>query len=277
MSLSTLEDTIPAADTDTARIVLTAPVNLRDLGGITIANPAGTGVLAQGLAIRADDLSLVTAEVADSLVAQGLSAVIDLRSHAEAEMTGRGPLAARPVSYHHLPLMADIGSSIQRDTPLTHHAMGEMYIGMYESAAAQLVTALNIIAYTQGTAAFHCTAGRDRTGVLAASLLMSLGANDADIVTDYAKTGENMPAIMARTAGVMAPLMKRLGFDHSQMRAGSLIEGGMEVSMERLLSYLRSTYGDPLAPLRSAGLSDTTILRLQERAATVRGSSQDRA
>src|SRR5690606_23406439 len=107
-----------------------------------------------------------------------------------------------------------IGNSIDPKNPvLTHETMGHMYVGMIERGSAQLVTALNVIAYAPGTTAFHCTAGRDRTGVLAALLLTTLGASDDDIITDYAKTGPNMPGIMSRSEAVLGPTMKKLGFD----------------------------------------------------------------
>ena len=82
------------------------------------------------------------------------------------------------MTYHHLPLIANVGDSMKEGAPsqLGHEAMGEMYVDMVERAAPQLVTALNVIAYSPGTTAFHCAAGRDRTGVLAAMLLLALGA-----------------------------------------------------------------------------------------------------
>lgn len=245
-------------------LILSAPVNLRDLGGIAIAG----GVLRPGLAIRTDDLAYVTAEVADELLAGGLTAIIDLRSPLEVAVTGRGPLGEHPVAYHHLPLIADVGASMDREHPaLTHEAMGLMYLRMVEGAAPQLVTALNVIAHTPGATAFHCAAGRDRTGVLAAMLLLALGAGDDDIVADYARTGDNMVAIMARTAPVMGAMWKALGFDLDARDASSaLLEGSMDVSMRSLLDTLRARHGDPLAPLRAAGLSDATIVRLRERA-----------
>lgn len=145
--------------------------------------------------------------------------------------------------------------------------MGRMYLRMVEVAAPQLVTALNVIAYTPGTAAFHCAAGRDRTGVVAAMLLLALGAADDDIVADYALTGGNMVAIMQRTAPVMGAMWKALGFDADAAGAtSSLLEGSMEVSMRTLLDTLRAQHGDALAPLRAAGLSDATVARLRERA-----------
>jgi len=245
-------------------LVLSAPVNLRDLGGI----PIDGGVLRHGVAIRTDDLAYVTDEIASELVAAGLTAIIDLRSPLEVSVTGRGPLGEYPVSYHHLPLIADVGESMTRDAPeLSHDAMGRMYLRMIEVAAPQLVTALNVIAHTPGAAAFHCAAGRDRTGVLAAMLLLALGAADDDIIADYALTGANMVAIMQRTAPVMGAMWKALGFDADAAGATSaLLEGSMEVSMRTVLDTLREQHGDPLAPLRAAGLSDATVARLRERA-----------
>ena len=248
----------------TIELTLSAPVNLRDLGGIVIDG----GVLREGVAIRTDDLAYVTPEVASDLVANGLTAIIDLRSPLEVEVTGRGPLGAYPIAYHHLPLIADVGQSMKDDRPqFSHESMGEMYVGMVEVAASQLVTALNIIACTPGAAAFHCAAGRDRTGVLAAMLLLVLGANDDDIVADYARTGDNMREIMRRSEPVMGAMWRALGIDVSARdETTALLEGSMEVSMRMLLQTLRDRHGDALAPLRAAGLSADTEARLRERA-----------
>lgn len=247
-----------------APIALSAPVNLRDLGGIAIDG----GVLRRGLAIRTDDLAYVTEAVAERLVAEGLTAVIDLRSDAEVAATGRGPLAAHPVAYHHLPLLADVGRSVapHEQQGFTHEGMGAMYVRMVEGAAAQLVVALEVIAGSPGTTAFHCAAGRDRTGVLAAVLLLALGAHDDDVVADYALTGGNMAAILDRTEPVMAAVWSSLGLSGSTIDTSALLDGSMEVSMRHLLQQLRQRHGDALAPLRAAGLRDETIARLRARA-----------
>lgn len=244
-------------------IVRSAPVNLRDLGGIRIAD----GTLREGFAIRTDDLAYVTEEVAGELVTGGLAAIIDLRSPLEVVTTGRGPFESHAVAYHHLPLIADVGDSMIRgEQRFGHEAMGEMYVAMVERAAPQLVTALNVIAYSPGATAFHCAAGRDRTGVLAAMLLLALGASDEDIVADYARTGENMVAIMERNRPVMGAMWRALGIDIDAFDGRMLMEGSMEVSMRMLLATLRERHGDALAPLRSAGLGDDTIARLRARA-----------
>lgn len=242
--------------------VLSAPVNLRDLGGTPIAG----GTLRHGFAIRADDLSTVTDAAADELVAGGLRAVIDLRSSGELALTGRGPLGARAsVSYHHLPLMADIGEAAGIARIPRQHEFGAMYLHMVDTAAPQIVTALAIIAHAPGATAFHCAAGQDRTGVLAASLLLALGAEPETIIADYARTGQNSAAIHARIAPTIRPLMERLGFDLESAATSAF----SDAPMRSMLRALADRHGDPLAPLRSAGLTEALIERLRVRALEV--------
>ncbi|MEE2056754.1 tyrosine-protein phosphatase [Rhodococcus artemisiae] len=260
----------------TVDISLSIPANLRDMGGIRIAG----GVLRAGLVIRADDLSTIPEETARDLVEGGLVSVIDLRSTDEVALTGRGVLAGHPVAYHHLPLMADIGqgmSGLSKDAsssegagPSTfsfdHVQFGTMYADMVERAAPQLASALSIISLAPGATAFHCTAGRDRTGVLASLLLHSLGAGDDDIVADYALTDTNMAGVHSRTHAVMSVLMTRIGFDLDDIAASTITNEPSDISMITMLAVLRERHGDPLAPLRAAGLGDDVVARLRERA-----------
>ncbi|MDV2474651.1 tyrosine-protein phosphatase [Rhodococcus zopfii] len=247
----------------TVEITLTTPVNLRDLGGIPISG----GILRSGLAIRSDDLSTVTPETAHDLVSRGLVSVIDLRTNGEVALTGRGPLADHAVAYHHLPLMSDIraGRTAEKPFPTSRAEFGEMYATMMESAAPQLASALAIIAVAPGATAFHCAAGADRTGVLAAALLLTLGAADDDIVADYRVTGTNMDAIARRLAPVMGVLLARLGFDFDEA-APARDDEPWDVAMRSMLALLRERHGDALAPLRAAGLGDDTVALLRRRA-----------
>ncbi|WP_114855784.1 tyrosine-protein phosphatase [Brachybacterium sp. YJGR34] len=239
---------------------LSAPVNLRDLAGI----PVSGGVMRAGFAIRTDDLSTVDPDTAADLVDGGLSAVIDLRSAAEVGLTGRGPLAALPVTYHHVPFLTSIGEATQ--DVLDQSTFERMYVGMVERAAPRIVQALAIMATATGATAFHCAAGQDRTGVLAALLLKVLGAEDEVIVADYARTGENSTAIMERLRPVMQPLLAAHGVD---LEAAAQVAGRSQFSpapMEGLLAHLERTFADPLEPLRAAGLTPGLVDALRERA-----------
>src|SRR5699024_9051492 len=64
--------------------------------------------------------------------------------------------------------------------------------------ASTLLACLQDISQADGGVVFYCAAGKDRTGVLAASLLLLLGASDDGIVDDYAKTHAVMPEVHAR-------------------------------------------------------------------------------
>lgn len=238
----------------TATLTLSAPVNLRDFGGVPVAG----GSVRPGFAIRADDLSVVDQQSAEDLVVDGLTAIIDLRSADELELTGRGPLGRMPVTYHHVPFMASIGDA---GTEIHDQSTyGTMYVRMVESAAPRIVEALAIIAYAPGAVAFHCAAGQDRTGVLAASLLLALGASQEDVVADYVRTGENSDAIMLRLQPTIGRLMARLGLDLNEAARAAVRKEFSAEPMQMLLA------GDLLAKLRAAGLTDELISRLRARA-----------
>lgn len=245
-------------------IVLSLPVNVRDLGGIAIDG----GVVPQGLAIRADDITTITAAYAQELVDGGVTTIIDLRSREEVGHTGRGALAAHAATYHHLPLMASLGAAMGDDGAFARPSdYGLDYASMMERAAGSLVIALSIIAVAPGTVIFHCTAGKDRTGVLAASLLLCLGATDAEIVADYGRSGPNIEAIHERTGSIMGELMAKIGIDlDAAARAAADDKPFDEFAMAQMLDVLRKRHGDPLVPLRAAGLSDELIASLRAKA-----------
>jgi len=252
--------------TATVDIPLSAPANLRDLAGIRIAG----GEIRPGFALRADDLSTIDEATAAALVEGGLASVIDLRSRREVEHTGRGPFAGHPVTFHHMPFLTDVAdASADGEDGLDQATYGTMYIRMFESAAPLIVQSLAIIAASNGAAAFHCAAGQDRTGVMAASLLIALGADREAIVADYVRTGENKPALMARLAPVMGALLAGAGFeiDIDEAARQAMDDGFSPEPMEALLDHLAATHGSPLDALRAAGLTDGLITALRERAA----------
>ncbi|MGY2129254.1 tyrosine-protein phosphatase [Blastococcus sp. SYSU DS0617] len=249
---------------DAPRFPLSAPVNLRHLGGIPV--PGGT--IRDDFVIRADDLSLADEDSATGLVESGLAAVIDLRSAAEVGVTGRGPLGRMPVAYHHLPFLASIGSATRPAAAdvLDQSTFESMYIRMYEDAAPRIVTSLAVIATAPGTTAFHCAAGQDRTGVLAASVLLALGADHEAIVEDYARTSVNSQAVMERIAPVMRSFLAELGIDLDEAARAAIRTEFSPAPMRGLLRHVSSAYADPLAPLRAAGLTDGLVGMLRERA-----------
>ena len=264
--------------TDDFTIKLTAPVNLRDLGGLPVAD----GVIADGFALRSDDLATITADAAEQLVEAGMRNVIDLRSKDEVFITGRGPLLDHAVRYHHIPLLGSIREAAGYTGPEAAAVaaaataanvsdappMSTLYIHMVERSPEALVTALAVMAHAEGASAFHCAAGKDRTGILAAVLLLGLGADDETIIEDYRRTYENLADITERAGAYMSQVMARAGFDMSALRARADADQERqrsEQAMADTLRSLREKYSDPLLPLRQAGLTPALEAALRER------------
>lgn len=240
--------------------------NRRDLGGIRVAD----GVLRPGVFWRADDVALVDQATADQLTREGLSLVLDLRSADELEATGRGPLGDRPeIAFAHLPmtdamaapdenLKAAIAEMFAVDPT---GAMGRWYAQTAEQQASKIVRGLGLICDTTGATVFHCAAGKDRTGIFAASILLSLGATRSAVVADYTRTNDNLVALHARLARGRGTTSKITGEDIPMA-----VKGAPAENIETMLDVLDQTHGGLVALLRDAGLTDTLLDRLRERA-----------
>jgi protein-tyrosine phosphatase len=181
-------------------IDLTGCYNFRDLGGY----PAAGGSRTRWRRLfRADGLDhLVDADRA--LVAElGIRAVIDLRTDVEATGADATPGGARlaaeldGTSYHHLPLTDVLPGSEDAPRWDDHRFVSDRYAGMLRDGTSSVVAALDLLAAPGGLpAVFHCSVGKDRTGVLAAVVLGMLGVPDDVIVQDYALSRSAMVRLL---------------------------------------------------------------------------------
>lgn len=115
--------------------------------------------------------------------------VIDLKSSIEIKRDGIGLLFNSGINYHNIPLIPDGGdrkANEQRYKGYTN--LGEFYFHLIQQKefGKRIIEALDLIAEPLNhPLVFHCTAGKDRTGVLTAILLGVLGVADEDIIADY--------------------------------------------------------------------------------------------
>lgn len=168
--------------------------NFRDLGGYRTED--GRRVRWKTL-YRADTLHRLDGADLDLFLELGLRSVIDLRSQHELDDHGRlrqdGAIAV-----HHVPLIDVVGGPtrlVERapDAPL--RPVGEGYVAMADEGRRAIADAVALLAAPGALpAVFHCTAGKDRTGILAAVVLSAIGVRDEDIVDDYMLTGESRAA-----------------------------------------------------------------------------------
>jgi protein tyrosine/serine phosphatase len=157
--------------------------NFRDLGGYLAAD--GRQVAWRRL-YRADNLGRLSGEDIDRFTALGIRAVVDLRRPTEIAEHGRIPELAG-VAYHHLHLVHPAWeSSPQDDLPARVAYLLDRYSEMVEAGGDAIGDALRLIAQSSSTPlVFHCMAGKDRTGIVAALTLALLGVDDETIAADY--------------------------------------------------------------------------------------------
>ncbi|MBK9180101.1 MAG: tyrosine-protein phosphatase [Acidimicrobiales bacterium] len=170
------------------RIALDAVFNFRDLGGY----PTDDGRRTRWRTLyRADGLHRLTPADVDRVRGLGVRTVIDLRSPGEIEERGRFPVDGGPVRYHHLPILDILWDPEGVPAEPPDDFVAGLYLDMLRSGAGAIADALRILADPAShPAVFHCAAGKDRTGVLAAVVLGLLGVPDAVITDDYALSKE---------------------------------------------------------------------------------------
>jgi protein-tyrosine phosphatase len=164
-------------------------LNVRDLGGYPTTDGA---VTRRRSLLRADDLAQLSPEGLQALAEYGIETVLDLRWPEE--------IAAAPSPVpRQLPRVRYVSVSLLAATPAEWGALGgycakeQWKCTVLERLQPQLKTALAVIAGAgPGPLLFHCVAGKDRTGVMAALLLALADVVPAVIAADYAASTENL-------------------------------------------------------------------------------------
>ncbi len=171
------------------RLDIPGLLNVRDLGGYKTANGL---VTRWRRLLRGDGLHRLTDEGADLLGSEGLTSVIDLRSQAELDAEPNPYIDQAQIGFYHRPIYDDLAPALTA----THEAAGDdPLVGFYLTALLERAEAMRDILATiasapKGAILFHCTAGKDRTGLVAALLLEIAGVDRDTILTDYALTGD---------------------------------------------------------------------------------------
>ncbi|MFB4304782.1 tyrosine-protein phosphatase [Actinomadura sp. GTD37] len=176
-------------------------VNVRDVGGHTTAD--GRRVR-PGLVYRSASLSDVTPTGITQLGRLGLSASVDFRSGLEVTLSGADKLpagvtpVAAPigvVSVTLLEMMPDVLKAILADDK-SGEFMALTYRGFIHDTDSrkQFADTLRRIASSPGPVLYHCTEGKDRTGVMSAILLTLLGVDKTQVYDDYMRSNKELAA-----------------------------------------------------------------------------------
>jgi protein-tyrosine phosphatase len=137
-----------------------------------------------------------------------------------------------------------------KDSPFL---LSDTYITMLSDAGHEIRGAVEVVADPEsGPVIFHCAAGKDRTGVLAALLLGLLGVSENVIIEDYALTARAMRALRERMIERRPEIKDRIA------QLGDPILSAAPQNMERLLGIIDDQWGTIDAYATSIGITDQT-------------------
>ena len=211
---------------------LTHARNVRDIGCYCDRNG---GKLREGRFLRADALGRLDDREWKFLKDYGVTLIVDLRSPMEREQEPFGREAeAAGIRYHSVPMFDNIQSNDgTEEFPSSLH---DLYIRMLDKNGAQIREVLReFLKNEEGCCLFNCTAGKDRTGVIAMLLLGLADVEDDTIIADYSVSAENMKHLFEGQIRAM----KQAGYGNLCF----LLESDPE-DMRLTLRFLNERYGN---------------------------------
>lgn len=228
---------------------LAGAVNFRDLGGFHTADGRRTRY---GRVFRSNSLQELTQADLTAIRELRLMTVLDLRSAQEIRHDGVGPLEHESLRYVHSPMLQE-----KEDYQLGRIETGlvDRYFSYLELARDSIVTALETIAEAQPLV-FHCAAGKDRTGVLAALLLGCVGVEPETVISDYAVTHHARDEIISF-------LRRRPSYVERLDQLPPTALDSEPGTMREFLGLLNESYGGARSWALTAGVSETTLRRLE--------------
>lgn len=244
------------------RIPLEGAMNFRDLGGYRTADGSRTR---WGRVFRSDGLHGLTEADRRELAVLGLRTVYDLRRDVERERHPSPPLDGSVRS-----VVLTIGEAAEQPelldlmlagqiTEADDDFMVEVYGKIVADHAMTFGVLLSALASPDALPAlFHCTAGKDRTGVAAALLLTVLGVDESDVLDDYELSTRYRTE---RRIAELRPGLEAAGVDVEKVRP---FLSARRPVLEATLRRIHSEHGTVEAYLlEAAGMERETLEELR--------------
>ncbi|KAL2269361.1 hypothetical protein VTJ83DRAFT_1545 [Remersonia thermophila] len=259
-------------------------VNLRDAGGHSVVVVGGGddshATVRRGVLYRSADLTALGDEGRAALARLGIARVFDLRSAVELSKTGEPvppPADVWPGATRlFVPVFLEKDYSPEAlATRFRAYSDGpegfvKAYAAILASAAdpenpyAPFRTVLEHLASPTGPPApllIHCTAGKDRTGVLIALILSLLNVPDSVIADEYSLTDLGLAP---RREGIINRLVEGDALGGDRTRAENMVRARKE-NMLLTLEHLRARYGSAERyVIDHLGLPEESVARIRQ-------------
>jgi protein-tyrosine phosphatase len=216
--------------------------------------------------IRSDNVASLTPEGRQAMIDYGVTTVIDLRSESEVKGSPGPPFSEFQSTSPRLPHGSDPGTPVYRHLPLIDDAtapvlnqaptMPQRYVMMLERRQRGMGAIFDAIASADGPVLFHCFAGKDRTGLVAAMMLSIAGVEPESIGADFAETDLQLAGRYEEWLAKASP--ERLESMRNELRCPP-------EWMLSTLDHIEQKWGGVEGYLEAAGLPSSTIALLQSK------------
>jgi len=157
-----------------------------------------------------------------------------------------------PPAYTHMPLIDDI--TMQKLAGASD--MFDRYLMMLEHRPAAFSKIFSTLARAQGTVVFHCFAGKDRTGMVAAMSLALAGVGVESIAADFAETDAQMATRYAEWLAAARPEQLEVMRDDLRCPPERIVG---------VLEHIEKRWGGVEGYLETAGMPPADISQLKSK------------
>lgn len=218
------------------RLVFDGTPNLRDFGGYRTVDGA---MVTWGKLFRSGRLSALTSADQQFIEQLGIRRIFDFRRDEEVQHSPTRLHATTAAAIRRLPMgEGNHGDFTRRlrngefTAPEAVRFMTDLYIGLALRNGAGYREVLQHLLDGDDPLLIHCTAGKDRTGVGAALILLLLGVDRDTVMEDYLLTAAYFPA-----ADDLHSIMRDVG---ENSRARAALEQLMTVKPEFLQGFFQA-------------------------------------
>lgn len=238
-------------------VMLDGGINFRDLGGY----PTRDGRQVRwGRVYRSGSFSRLTPNDLATIARLDIKLICDLRSPEEIR---RAPEALPNITQEEMSLDADDGVLVRvRALLFNRRKLGALLTRAYIEVMLRRNGAIfnrifrRLADETNLPLLIRCTAGKDRTGLSAALLLLALGVTEETVIADYSLSNLYFADFRAFAAAAVKPL-GIIGLSIEDMQPLLVADPN---TLEATLAHLRSEYGSVESYLRDvAGVDDGTL------------------
>ena len=238
----------------TRRLMTKGLYNARDLGGF----PTRDGKVTRfGVFVRSEAPVDLPESDLDYLRNYGVTASMDFRSTGES--IARPSDLKTTMPYYHRPLFNEAAMAASAPKPPKMTDWGQQYISMAEEARDWAIDVLGIAATNPGALLYHCTTGKDRTGLMSCYLLSIAGVDIPDIAADYCVSQVYLEPVYEKMRNGMLKMGPPPGGEKSAPKMDEKFFQTPASAMLTLTDYLTKTYGGVVEYLTYIGLPHETM------------------